>query len=234
MRSSFSISATWSTVFSKPSSPKRRSSSFSNFVNIRQSRRRRGTASAVGARWGRSRSWDSRLQSGTIFAGSTKSFALLDRKIPGQEGFDGFRRLAAGRGTTLTVPSQPMAWVDLPKVQRGEDRKEHGGQATTPLGRRAVKILATDCRAPQATFAVIVVHRYPRIVDKTRQSLPVLLQTDQRLAAGRVQLRIGQLPRCLGPHVSDGFTQGRVSWGQRRGIGPSFPSLPVEPVELAD
>ena len=66
--------------------------------------------------------------------------APFGRKIPGQKRLDVFRRLSAGRRTTLQVPRQPQSRIDFPVGQRGQQRKHRRRQPATPqasLSRRS-------------------------------------------------------------------------------------------------
>src|SRR5947208_16674112 len=71
-------------------------------------------------------------------------------QVPGQEGFDVAGYLASGLGAALQVPVEPQPRIDLPPLERGQDRKEKPSQATTPQGPGAVIVLPPHSRPTQA------------------------------------------------------------------------------------
>ena len=73
-----------------------------------------------------------RSSSGTVLGIDGQLAALFRRHLPGQERIDVGRDLAAVFRTTLQVPRQPGADIDLRHAQGGEQGKEHRRQPTAP------------------------------------------------------------------------------------------------------
>ena len=62
-------------------------------------------------------------------------------------------RLTSRLGAALQVPVEPQPRIDLPQLERGQDRKQSRGQATAPQGPGAVIVLPPHSRSTQAAFA---------------------------------------------------------------------------------
>src|SRR3954462_10644525 len=98
---------------------------------------------------------------------------LLPRYLPGQERIDVRRGLAAVLSTTLQVPRQPCADVNLAHGQSGKQGKEHRRQPSAPQRSRAIVILAAQGGTAGLTLGSVVVQRDPRVVHEAGQAVPV-------------------------------------------------------------
>src|SRR5260370_350716 len=140
-------------------------------------------------------------------AGVPEFLLVLFAHVPGQEGLDIRRNLAAGRRARLQVPRQPFPGIELPHGQRGKNRKHRRGLLTAPFGTRAVEVLPRHCWSTLTSFRSVIVHRDPRIVHEQCQPLPMRLQAFQGLPAGGRELRSGQFRLHLRLHPGRSLAQ---------------------------
>ena len=118
---------------------------------------------------------------------------------------DGYVSLWVGRGTGYgeEVRHQPCSPVEVPTLKRGENREHRFRQTPAPLRSGTIVVFASHGRATQQAFATVVVHGDACIVNETKQALPMVPQTFQRLATWQAKFSVAQFFGELSFHLLD-------------------------------